>query len=240
MTPEFSNQAKALGFTPLELAQLLDKKEIVQTLQPASKPKIIRVIHEGLTEPLEYDPEHFRRVFGVRYLPFLKFADYALLKEVIKECPLILRSPLGKENRELGEKYRKEITDGYVVDSTIKWIDPEMGYGLFTNQDLPEGAYVGEYTGEVKPLFRAQLNYNAYSFHYPTRFWSLNYFIIDGMKQGNELRFLNHNDEPNLTPICIMDRCLLHMSFVTNQAISAGSELTFNYGVDYWRRRHKV
>lgn len=234
-TPEFIKQANSLKFSPLELAQLLDAQEHLNALKPSSR--VIKIMHEGDTVPLEYDIDHFRRVMGIRYLSHLKFADYALLKEVIKECPLILRSIIGKENRELGDKYRKEIQEGFVANVTIKWIDNEMGYGVFTNVALPEGSFIGEYTGIVRELDRSRPDYNAYSFHYPTRFWSWNYYIIDGLWEGNEMRFLNHNDDANLKPICLVDRGLLHMAFLTNRAVSAGSELTFQYGPDYWQHR---
>lgn len=238
ITDPIHKQTNHLGFTALELAKLLDKQACVQILAPHTVSKKIKVIHEGVAEPEEYDVLHLEKIFGVRYLSHLKFADYDLLKEAIRNCPLILRTFIGKENRALGIKYGQEIADGYVADTTIKWIDRSIGYGLFLNESLPEGAFIGEYTGLVRPLYRLQPNYNAYSFHYPTRFWSLNYFIIDGLWQGNELRFLNHSDDPNLQPLCLVDRGLQHMGFVTSKAIPAGTELTFNYGVDFWRHRH--
>lgn len=237
MTPGFSNQAKSLGFTPLELAQLLDNQKLVKILKPGQPKKIIKVMHEGDTELLKYDLDHLRRVLGVRYLSHLKFSDYDQLKEVINQCPFMLRTWIGNENRELGEKYRQQLVEGFIADVTIKWIDDEMGYGVFANQDLPEGTYIGEYTGLVRHLIRGQQDYNAYSFHYPTRFWSWNYFIIDAMHEGNELRFLNHSNQTNLKPMCLVDRGLLHMAFLTNQSITAGTELTFDYGIDYWRHR---
>lgn len=230
-------QRNTLGFTALELAQLLDKRDCIEILKPGSATKTIKVQHEGESKPEEYSLKQVEKVFGVRYLFHLKFESYDELKAVIRNCPILLRTWVGKENRELGEKYRKQIVDGFVEDMTIKWINEEKAYGIIANRDLPAGAYVGEYTGLVRPLSRAQPDHNAYSFHYPTRLWSLNYYIIDALWQGNELRFLNHSEMPNLQPICLVERGLLHMSFLTNEPIVTGSELTFDYGADFWRHK---
>lgn len=235
---EDPSQINWLGFTALELAQLLDKKEGMRILNP-NYSKTISILQEGDASPIDYALKRFQKVFGVKYLPTLVFEDYDELIKVIRNCPLVLRTSIGKENRELGEKYRLEISQGYVADLTIKWIDPSIGYGVFANKPLEKGVYVGEYTGLVRQLYRFQPDHNAYCFHYPTKFWSWEYYMIDALWQGNELRFLNHHEQPNLEPACLVDRGLLHMVFFTNQEVPAGTELTFNYGSDYWRHKRK-
>jgi len=243
---QFAQQKESLqlqnahGLTAVELANYLGKTHCANLLRPPVH-RTIPVIRRNQQQIAHDSTEKFREEFGVTYLPHLRFESYALLKKVIKNCPWTLKSGfLGEENRQLGVLYRWEINAGYLTDYLIKWVSDDIGYGLFTTRDLVEGAFIGEYTGVVRPLYRLHPNHNPYCFHYPTRFWSWNYFMIDAMHEGNALRFSNHSDHPNLKPICICDRGLLHLIFVANQRIPKGTELTFDYGRDYWRKRQKI
>lgn len=220
-------------FTPLELDRLLGKKQLA--------PRHIKVHLQNAQSPSELDEEGFRNAFQVEYTPCLRFASYDSFKETLHHCPWIIRYTwIGKENRTLGHLYREQLSQGYVCDSLIKWIDPVMGYGLFTEKDLHPGDYIGEYTGLVRRLYRTHPDHNAYCFHYPTRLWSREYTAIDALIMGNELRYLNHSDTPNLRPACLYDRGLLHLAFFANQHIAKGSELLYNYGEDFWLRRKKA
>lgn len=221
-----------LGFTPSEMAQFLGR---VNKASPNFK-----VLLDDGRGVRQINQEEFEELFGIKYLTHLRFDSYQAFNKVVHNCPLILKySPLGEENRSLGVRYRPEIASGAVADTVICWIDPKIGYGLFAGQDLPEGTFVGEYTGLVRPLDRFHPDYNVYCFHYPTRFFSWNYYVIDASQEGNETRFINHSDVPNLQPICVVDRNLLHLAFLANRPIRKGTELTFNYGVDFWQHRTK-
>lgn len=234
-----SNVANWLGFTALELAQLLDKQDCVELLGFSLK-KRIRLIRKHETEVSELSIGEFEAEFAVHYLGHLKFDSYRTLQKVLENCPWILKkSFLGTENREYAKQYEEQLAVGYVAPLTIKWVDYNMGYGAFADQDMDKGIYIGEYTGLVRQLDLVHPSLNAYCFHYPTRFWSWNYYVVDSKSEGNELRFVNHSDKPNLQPICICDRGILHLALITNREVKEGEELTFNYGTDYWKRREK-
>lgn len=229
----------SLGFTALELAHFLGKEESIEILQPES-PRLIKALSDGAHIRSKYTPIEFEQVFGIRYLSHIRFDSYPLLKEVIKNAPLVLKYTfLGEENRELGIRYREEIRKGHVADTTIVWIDSEVGYGLFANENIEIGDFVGEYTGEIRRLYRLEQDHNAYCFHYPTRFFSWKYFIIDALYEGNEMRYINHSDNPNLQQICLFDRGLLHLCFLARIPIHKGTQLTLNYGEDYWKYNRK-
>jgi SET domain-containing protein len=164
-----------------------------------------------------------------------------MFKTVLKHCPWILRkSPLGVKNRWLGILYERELQSGYTANVAIKWIDDSFGYGLFAEDDLPAMTFVGVYTGVIRRRFRLHPNHNAYCFHYPSGFWRWKVFMIDAENKGNYTRFINHSDKPNLKPVCVVNRGLLHIVFLTNQHVVKGAQLTFNYGSDYWRKRKKL
>jgi uncharacterized protein len=230
-----------LGFTALELVKYLGKNKAIAILDPNAFKKTFLVQLKGNQKTLECNIESFERIFNIRYLSHYRFANYDVLKEVIRNCPWILKgSFLGKENRQLGETYQKETDAGYIAKVSINWINKKIGFGLFANEDLAIDTYIGEYTGLVRNLHRLHSDHNAYCFHYPTWLWSWKYFMIDAMHEGNEMRFVNHSDFPNLEPMCLVNRNLLHLAFRTNAPIPKGTQLTLNYGPDYWKKREKV
>ncbi len=63
--------------------------------------------------------------------------------------------------------------------------------------------------------------------------------MIDAALGGNELRFANHSSKPNITPYCLVRNRLLHLVLFTNQKVAKNTQLTFNYGKDFWRKRQK-
>lgn len=230
----------AWGLNPLELAQYLGKKKIAALLEGERPLRHVKVVHPSDPKLNIYSVEEFEKATGLEYYFHLQFPSYKMLKKIIRNCPWTLKKTfMGEENRQLGEQYREQVRSSFVADVSIKWIDEEMGYGLFAEQDFPENMYIGEYTGMIRQLSRWRTEPNAYCFHYPTRFWSWNYIMIDGVGCGNELRFINHSDNPNLKPECLVDRGLLHQVLFTNEKIAKGTELTFDYGEDYWRKRKK-
>lgn len=237
---EALNTTNSLGYTALELAELLGKKKCVNLLNPSSQQKIIKIQQKDKTYA-ELSLDHFYQLFKVTYCSHLLFQDYQSLKEVISNAPWLLeKSFLGEDNRDAGIFYREKISQGQLVDLTIRWIDDDIGYGAFTNRDLNPKEYVGEYTGLVRRLFRSHPDQNGYCFHYPTRYWSWKYTVIDSLNAGNETRFINHSDQPNLELLWALDRGLLHLVMLAKQRIPRGSQLFINYGKDYWMHRRKL
>lgn len=230
----------ALEFDPLEIAHFLGRREIVKILDPSYKP-LIKVLGKNEHQANQLNEKKFQEHFGVGYRSHLYFTDYSFFKETLNNCPWILKkSFLGEENREQGWTYRHQLYSGYKIDLTIKWISEELGYGAFTNIDLKSGDFIGEFTGKVRRLYRRKPDHNEYCFHYPTKLWSLKYTVIDALEEGNEMRFINHSDHPNLQPICLCERNLLHVVFVAKTDIKAGSQLTYDYGKDFWKHRKKI
>ncbi|MBA3958167.1 MAG: SET domain-containing protein-lysine N-methyltransferase [Parachlamydiaceae bacterium] len=209
------------GFTALEWARLLGNEE---------SPHTSKVVLPRYKRTVDLNPKQFQTTFGARYLRHSHFESEARLEEVLRNCPLLIKW-LGTANREYARQYKKEIATGHVAEVIIRWIDDEIGYGLFADADLPEGAFVGEYTGVIRRIYRKAPDSNPYCMHYPTKWWSLKYFAIDSSTEGNELRFVNHSrSQANLQPLCAMERNLLHWIFVTTCEVNKGEQLFFDYG----------
>jgi uncharacterized protein len=237
---EWSSLFDVNGFNPLELAQLLGLRQCQELLSNLN-PIEIKVQLKDQKSPSLLSIIEFENLFKVIYRPFLTFLSYRSLEEIIHNCPYLLRFEWLMTHHDKSEAfYQAQLSIGAIADVFIKWINPVLEYGLFAAVDLLEKSFIGEYTGVVRRIDKAHPNLNAYCFHYPTRFWSLKYFVIDSLHEGNLLRFINHSDQPNLQPLWLVNRGVLHLIFIANCFITKGTELTFNYGPDYWIRRKKA
>lgn len=182
----------------------------------------------------------FQEKTGVQYVSHLLFESEQEHHIVLNNCPWILRfTPIGKENRDLGRHYHQNISIGYIAAVSIQWIDETFAYGLFADSDLKKGEYIGEYTGIVRRLSRCHPDPNAYCVHYPTQLGSMKYFVIDACEVGNEMRYVNHSNYPNVEVKCLLEDGLLHFVFFAKEDIGQGEQIVCDYGQDYWQHRKK-
>lgn len=228
-------EPNALGFSPVELAQLLGKDKWLQTLHP--QPILHALLQlKGEDIPRLRTIQELEQHFHFKYRQFLYFSSYDALEHTVRACPYCLRSRyFATENHEWADKYREHLHTGYTAKIYIKWIDDVLGYGAFAAEDIPAGAYIAEYTGWVHPI--DAVSKNGYCLTYPTSFMHRQTLAIDALTNGNLSRFFNHSEDPSLEPICIVDRRLLRHAFITNKALTKDSQLTFDYGADYWEFR---
>lgn len=228
-----------LGFIPLELAQLLNRPQCLELLSP-QRPMDFLVQLKDASALIKMNLAEFENHFNLEYAPYLTFHSYELLCEVIAQCPYILRIPwIAGDNYGYIRQFRKDLDSGAAANVSVRWMDEDIGYGLFAEQDIAKGDFIGEYTGEVRLLSRLHPDQNGYCLHYHTKWWSLKYYMIDALLLGNLMRFINHSDSPNVQPLCGVDRGLQHQIFVARGPIVKGAQLTINYGNDYWIERQK-
>lgn len=229
-----------LGYSALELAQYLQRVEIINILTLSHR-RDIKIVLVDETAVRRLSPQEFERIFQVRYLEHLHFHSYNAFKAALRDCPILKRLPFFcREEKILGRELQIELMTGQTADMVIRWIDNTLGYGLFVETALEPGAFIGEYTGVVRKINRFHSDSNEYCFQYPSRFSLFNYHVIDSLREGNILRFLNHSDIPNLKPVCVVDRNLVHVVLIAKRKIKKGEQLTFDYGKDYWKRRRKI
>lgn len=202
----------------------------------------LKVLPPGEHVARRLSPGEFHGLLGVEYLPKLRFISEEVKKQVISERPYFLRFHwAGIWDRKRRRTCLEKLSEGYEADVTIRWIGEVLGYGLYNNRELAEGEYIGEYTGVVRPLQRTKPDHNPYCMHYPTRFWSRKLFIIDALKGSNCIRFANHSDQPTMALECIVDdEGIIHFVLLAKRFLPRGTQLTFDYGKDYWKYREKV
>ncbi|ULT80542.1 hypothetical protein L3Y34_010844 [Caenorhabditis briggsae] len=98
-------------------------------------------------------------------------------------------------------------------------------------RDIKKGEIVGEYTGEQ--ITDDQADRRGQVYHYGTSYvYHLPYAIgaLDSAKAGNETRFINHSNTPNLTTIFRMSKGEPRVGFVADQDIRKDEEVFFPYG----------
>lgn len=99
-----------------------------------------------------------------------------------------------------------------------------MGWGLFTREDIAQGDFILEYTGEKVPTKAADLSESKYLFEID------DVWTIDGVGQNNHARWINHACMPNVEAEVDNGKILIHAL----RDIYEGEELTIDYGEEYF------
>ncbi len=160
------------------------------------------------------------------YLPKLSFQTPELKKLLRKD------SGVDPSHVALGKKWKKAIEAGDHPKVSIRWMDEKVGHGLFAEEDLPEGSYVGEYVGEVRRNDN-RLFISDYLYAYPVCDEIGRNYVIDAFA-GNIIRFVNHSYTPNLKPQYVFFDGYYHMILLAMTPIKKGTQLMYNYGKQYW------
>ncbi|KAL8262034.1 hypothetical protein R6Q59_026083 [Mikania micrantha] len=131
------------------------------------------------------------------------------------------------------------------------------GWGLRTLEDLPKGAFVCEYVGEVltnaELVDRVSKSSNKNEHAYPILLdanWGAESELkdeealcLDATYYGNVARFINHRCfDSNLVEIPVeienSDHHYYHLAFFTTRKVKALEELTWDYGIDFDDEEH--
>ena len=209
----------AFGLTPIDLAQFLDRKELLTLLQPTSEPPLLSKLpqlgpFEYLTHPVFELPEGFEQVL-----------HYVLKAKREDKIP--------PEKIWMGIYFDKEIRNGVHAPVSIRLIDSQVGYGVFAEKKIAPCSFIGEYTGVIRQRKPKQVREKRYSLRYGVWEGKKN-FVIDAEERGNFTRFLNHSPKGNLGLQAVYWRGIPRMIFVSLKEIGEGEQLTFDYGPLFW------
>ena len=232
------SEKNALGFTAYQLAKYLNRKTCQRILRPDVPEPMIAFQPQGALEPSRFLAEDFKHLTGIEYISYPQFLDFHTLCQASVQSGQADRDRyLDPESRFAGAFFRNQVQRGDAPDVTIKWISRDIGYGVFTNQHIADGAYAGEYCGLVRPRKLWAFYFSDYCFRYPTARWYKPAYTIDSEKAGNFTRYINHSDTPNLESLSILAGPLMHIVFRAIKDIPPGTQLTFDYGPQYWQHR---
>ncbi len=155
-----------------------------------------------------------------------------------------LNSSYYKRNREefegITSRYGESIVSSVLARVSVRHLGETLGYGLFAEDDLPRGSFIGEYAGIIRlasrcrPVKDARGGYATdYAWTYPEKrgFRSIE---VNGRDWGNEMRFINHSFDPN----CRMEHTIVDgfwvLFFIAQRDIRKDEQLTADYGEEYW------
>ncbi|KAG4976809.1 hypothetical protein JHK86_036283 [Glycine max] len=150
------------------------------------------------------------------------------------------------------------IQRGITCHLQVFFTSEGKGWGLRTLEDLPKGAFVCEFVGEIlsmKELHERNLKCTENGkYTCPVLLdanWDSGYvkdeeaLCLDAASFGNTARFINHRcSDANLIeiPVEVEDpgHYYYHFAFFTSRKISAQEELTWDYGIDFDDHDHPV
>ncbi len=100
--------------------------------------------------------------------------------------------------------------------------------GCYTEKFIPEGTFIIEYAGEKISANEAVLREEDYSRGGIYTFWLSDEWVIDGYKDGNESKYINHSCTPNCDYEITNDKIFIFAL----RDIQPGEELTIDYYYD--------
>lgn len=134
---------------------------------------------------------------------------------------------------------REDGLDPWAQKHEVKWIDSTVGYGLFAKVSYKKNETIGFYTGHLT----TRVKNLDYAFEWPDTPYETNKICIDGRKQGNATRFMNHAPEKfgkicnpccNVSTVEFFYNGLPYIIFIAQRSIFSGEQLCYDYGIGYW------
>jgi hypothetical protein len=168
---------------------------------------------------------------------------------------LITYEPLLKCNARDSEKYKNnaefydqlsllyadDVAAQVLAPISLRWLGGAVGHGVFAEDRILEGDFIGIYGGAVQP--KDSVTNKDYAWAYPTE--TINDEPIDGIflsldarYVGNEMRFVNDGINPNcIVRYVIGHDNLWHVCYTALREIPCGEQLLVSYGKAYWETR---
>ncbi|CAI9118053.1 OLC1v1019566C1 [Oldenlandia corymbosa var. corymbosa] len=172
-----------------------------------------------------------------------------LIRKFIKECWYKCGCTMACGNRVVQRGINRKLQ---------VFMTKEKGWGLRTLEDLPKGAFVCEYVGEIvtnTEMFDRNSRSIGKKHTYPVLLdadWCTEGVLkdeealcLDATLFGNVARFINHRcHDANLVEIPVEvetpDHHYYHLAFFTNREVHTSEELTWDYDIDFNDHTHPV
>lgn len=117
----------------------------------------------------------------------------------------------------------------YAKTKTVSF--PNKGVGVVANEDIPAGAFIGEYQGEVISNQTFDNRKNTYRGERHFYFMTLtNKLVIDASRKSQFTRYVNHSCEPNSETQKWNAGGEPRVGIFAMRDIPKGEEVTFDYG----------
>uniref|UniRef100_A0A915EAE6 SET domain-containing protein n=1 Tax=Ditylenchus dipsaci TaxID=166011 RepID=A0A915EAE6_9BILA len=119
---------------------------------------------------------------------------------------------------------------------------PKAGWAVRSRQFIECGTFIAEFVGEILSPKEAEIRRapEDYSYQVANEISKRGHYV-DPTRYGNISRFFNHSCLENLLPMRFFsshrDETRPSIGFVALKDILPGSELTIDYGMDWWRKK---
>jgi len=125
----------------------------------------------------------------------------------------------------------------------IQFIDKQKGFGLFAFKEIKQNDVIGVYTGLItmelgKKMFDTRYLFHITSIKHPHTGAKAELYI-DARAAGNQLRFVNHDSNPNCEAIYVPYNNMWNVIFVAKRDIAINEEITISYGKSFKSVRGK-
>ncbi|MBI9082195.1 MAG: SET domain-containing protein-lysine N-methyltransferase [Desulfobacterales bacterium] len=142
---------------------------------------------------------------------------------------------------QLCRTYGEMIRQGAKAPIDIRRIDDSVGFGVYATQNIDKDAFIGEYAGVVQ-LADADAGRaldaggfeSDYAWYYLDDVPDAPDLEINGRLEGNELRFVNHSDSPNVEVEHTLFEGQWIILFTAARDIKKDEQLLISYGEAYW------
>lgn len=211
----------------------------------------IRIEKEG--EERLYLADEVQKITGAKFIPWLQPENASISRILLKQGKKIKgphfldwlwnfwgippsRFPIQQLWR--GSYYKNAIESLQMPPFLLRWIDADLGWGVFAQAPLKKGQYIAEYTGVLRKRKKSD-RHNAYCFEYVFIPEKSTPYIIDAETQGGISRYINHSEQGNLEPTLATIGYFTHILLLAKRPIEKGEQLCYDYGPDYWKHRER-
>ncbi len=174
------------------------------------------------------------------YRRTLEIAQFSILTWIVKKCrKAVEENVITMQQKWLGNYYQKELSSEFLKPILIRWIDSDIGWGVFAQKAFKPKEYIGEYTGVLRKKKNRLDRKNSYCFEYMIGESQTTPYTIDAQDKGNFTRFINHSDKGNCDPMIVFSGGIMRVILYANRKIAKDEQITYDYGPTYWAKREK-
>ena len=179
----------------------------------------------------------FELLIGFEFLQKLQYQPEKLSSKIRSQIEgLYKKGHLSVQQIWFGSYYKSEILHPQIPDIVLKFINPELGWGVFADRDFKKMEMICQYSGILRKSKKEDKT-NAYCFEYTLANGIKTPFTIDAQECGGISRFINHSQKPNLQSSLATIDFLNYILLIANKDIKKGEQLCYDYGPDYWSQR---
>jgi SET domain-containing protein len=203
--------------------------------KPSIESLKIRVDRHGSEE--FFTPKEVELLTGAKFAPWLEMGSDKIHRSICRlGAKLRRQGHLSIEQLWQGNYYQKEMESNYQPDVVLRWINDQMGWGVFAARSFKTKEYIAEYTGILRRWQRSDRR-NGYCFEYVHESGKGTSFLIDARDQAGIARYINHSSKPNLQPTLATVGSITHLILLVKKPIQKGEQLCYDYGPAYWSKR---